>query len=388
MQGELNCRMKTIAKWFLLLNKRLYKKKIFLILLALIPILVLALGISAREESGFIHIALAQADANDPLGEAIIQDLFDSSRLITFARCDTPAEAEELVKTGQADAAWIFQKDLTDRLQDFAKDPSQANYMVSVVQRQDNVALRLSREKLSGALYNHCSDHIYLNFIRTQTPALDGVTDAELLAYYDAFLRDAPLFEFPATTDVSDPSADSYLLMPIRGLLSILVVLCALAGAMFYIKDQMQGTFAHIPLGKKFFVELGCQTIAVANICFAMVIALVITGLSVSIGREIGVGLLYVLCCALFGMLIRRIFNNVKFFGAIIPLFTTLMIGICPVFFEFRVTRPLQLLFPPTYYINAIYNNRYVVYMALYCLLMLLVLLCMHKIELRNRRSN
>lgn len=377
--------MKTIAKWFLLLNKRLYKKKIFLILLALIPILVLALGISAQEKSGFVHIALAQTDPNDSLSAQIIQELSDSNRLTTYSLCNTPEEAKELVKTGQADAAWIFREDLAERLLAFSKSTDQTNYLVNVIERQDNVALRLSREKLSGILFKYSSDHVYMNFVRTELPVLDSVSDAQLMEYYSAYLQDTPLFEFPAGADVSDPSAGSYLLMPIRGLLSILVVLCALAGAMFYIKDDTQGTFSHIPLGKKFFVELGCQAIAVANISVAVIIALIITGLSVPLYREIGIGLMYVLCCALFGMLIRRIFNNVKFFGAIIPLFTTLMIGVCPVFFEFRVTRPLQLLFPPTYYINAIYNNRYIVYMALYSLLMFLVLLCMRKVELRNR---
>ena len=57
--------MKNIGKWFLLLNKRLYKKATFLLILILIPLLVIGYGAVARDESGLFTVALACKGEDD-----------------------------------------------------------------------------------------------------------------------------------------------------------------------------------------------------------------------------------------------------------------------------------------------------------------------------------
>ena len=103
--------MRKIAKWFFLLNKRLYKKPVFLLILALIPALVLGYGQLAQEDSGVLTIALAQK-GEDPLARDIMQELKDSSALLRFVICDTPEMAEKMVNESKADGAWIFDDDL------------------------------------------------------------------------------------------------------------------------------------------------------------------------------------------------------------------------------------------------------------------------------------
>ena len=75
---------------------------------------------------------------------------------------------------------------------------------------------------------------------------------------------------------------------------------------------------------------------------------------------------LYSVCCTVFCLLVKRIFGSIKLYGAIIPLFIVIMIAVCPIFFDFRSFLGVQLIFPPTYYVNAAYDSKYLLYMVAY----------------------
>ena len=173
--------MKRLTKWFWLLNKRLYKKAAFLVLLAMIPLLVLLLGIVSRQESGFVRVALS-ADRSDPTAAEILDELNGSSALITFTETASAEEAQRMVRTGEADAAWIFPANLTEEIRAFAAVNGSREPVITVVEREQTVALRLSHEKLTSAVYKACSHALYLDFIRTNLSELDGLTDQELMA--------------------------------------------------------------------------------------------------------------------------------------------------------------------------------------------------------------
>lgn len=359
--------MKMILKWFLLLNKRLYKKTTFVVILALIPIVVLGLSIIAKNDSGFVTVALSQLDDKDPISNEIIKDLTSSSELIRFVHIDDPKKAFEGVKTGQYDSAWIFLDDLGEKIQKFSTDPDIENAMVNVVEREQNVLLRTSHEKLSCVLYKYISKDLYKGYIRTNVSQLDNLSDEQLAKYYDSYFCEGKLFEFSYPSDESVAVQDiNYLVAPVRGVLSVLVVLCAMAGAMFFVEDKKSGTFAWVPQSKEKYIEFLCQVIAALNVSIAIAIALKLAGLFVGFKREATVLALYVIACSLFGMLLRNIFNNTKILGALLPLFVTTMIAVCPVFFEWKELKWLQMMFPPTYYINAINNKQFITYLLMY----------------------
>ena len=96
--------MKRLWMWFLLLNKRLYRKVTFLGLMLMIPVLVLSFYSAAGQSGGIVTIALAREDAADATAGALISELMSDSRVIQFQNT-TPQEALELVQTGKADSA-------------------------------------------------------------------------------------------------------------------------------------------------------------------------------------------------------------------------------------------------------------------------------------------
>ncbi len=379
--------MKMMAKWFLLLNKRLYKKLTFVIILLLIPAVVLGMGIVAQQESGLATVALAQENINDPISSEILDELTSEKSLLRFVRYDTPQAAAESVRTGQSDSAWIFNDNMSSEMETFLEKPSSANAVVNVVEREQNVLLRISREKLSNVLYKYFAKDLYIGYIRTNLSELDGLSDAKLMEYYDSFLGDAQLFEFgyPSSSGADDGQMH-YLVAPVRGLLSVLVVLCAMAGAMFFVQDEKLGTFSWVSQSRKIYVEFICQAIAVGNVSVMMFIALKISGMAVSFTREFVVLILYVIATALFGMLLRQVFNNIKLLGALIPLFVTAMIALCPVFFELGAFKNVAMLFPPTYYINAVNNTNFIKYLIIYIVVCAMIIAIINLVKRLRQR--
>ncbi len=366
--------MRQLAKWFLMLNKRLYKKATFVILLALIPVSVLVFSVVAQQDSGFLHIVLACTDATDPVSTAVVQELLAEDSLIRFTEAATPDEAVEAVKLGKADEAWLFPADMEGAIRQFAADDAKG--FVTIVAREQTVLLRVSHEKLTAALYKYCAQAYYLDFTRTNVPALDTMSERELIRYFDEASISEELFVFgdaEASADTENAVDENYLTSPLRGLLGVLVVLCGMAATMYYRQDEHTGLFSWVPESRKGYVAFCCLMIAVLNVALAAWLSLFVAGLAGSLLQEWLILLLYTICCSVFCLVLGQLIHSIKLYGALIPLVTVIMIAVCPVFFDIRDFLGVQLLFPPTYYVNALYDSRFVLYMVAYAVAGLLL---------------
>lgn len=352
-------------KWCYLLNKRLYRKPVFLVILLLIPLLTFSYTSLSRDDSGIMTIALAQEDSTDELATQIIADLMNGSQLIRFLSCNTPEEARELVAYGKADGAWIFEGDLQNKICAFVRKPTTKNAFIQVIEREENVLLLLTREKLSGLVFTYVSPEIYLHYIRENLPELDHISREALLEHYEAVSMNGALFSY--ATKGGNPQVQSYLLTPVRGMLAMVTLLCSMAAAMFYTEDMQQGLFSRIPLKQLPGAEFLCQIIANGNIAAAAALALWVAGLSSGILTELLLLIVYVPCVSLFAMVLRRIFRSIRALGVITPLLMVVTLCACPVFLDLIPLRTGSLLLPPTYFIRGAYDIAYIGYMACHC---------------------
>ncbi len=350
---------------FWLLSKRLYKKPAFLVILLLIPLLTVGYSAAAQEESGMLTIALAAEDAQDALSADLLREIEQSSELIRFCICQTPEQAKQLVNSGKADSAWIFPKAMAQRVARFVATREEA--VVTVYQREDNLTLRLAREKLSAAVFQCCARELYRGYVREAAPELSNLSDGEILCFYDRAYESGTLFQF---SDIDAGNADilqqDYLLLPVRGLLAAVLALCALASAMFYLHDVGIGTFAALPVQKLPAAEFVCGMAACGNVGAATLVSVALAGLGVGFFREVCAMLGCCVCAVTFAMLVRRLCGSLRVLGAALPLLLAAMIAVCPVFFTLGAARYLQYLFPPTYYVLAIQNPKYLAALALY----------------------
>ncbi|MBE6944281.1 MAG: hypothetical protein E7453_08555 [Ruminococcaceae bacterium] len=352
------------GKWCLLFLKRLYRKPIFLALLLLIPLLTFGYSSLSREDSGILTVAVAQRDSEDAFAAQMIADLCESSQLIRFTLCETAGEAEELVTYGKADSAWIFDEDLKNKVAAFVAKPERRNAFIDVIEREESMFLTMTREKLGGFVFSYLSPEFYLQYVRNNLPQLNGMTDSELMAHYDAVSLSDDLFTFAARE--SAPKEQSYLLTPVRGLLAIVTLLCGMAAAMFYVEDTQQGLFSRIPMKNLPAMELLCQLIAVGNVALVATLAMLISGLGAELLPEIGLLVLYVPCVSLFSMLLRRILRGTVALGVAAPLLAIVALCVCPVFLDLAQLRTFSMLLPVNYAIRGAYNPIYLLYMGIH----------------------
>lgn len=250
--------MRKLLQWFWLLNKRLYKKPTFLVLMALIPLCVMALSFAAQRSSGFLHVALGQGDANDPISSRIVQDFLAEKSLIRFTLAESPEAAVEMVRTGNADVAWVFPADMQGRIQQFLKNKSRRNAVVQVVERETTVFTRIVQEKLTSEIYVHCAKAQYLQHMRKEFEALNELSDQQLMDFYENTALSEELFVFEDVEgNVRKEGQTNYVTAPIRGLLAVLVCLCAGAATIYYMRDEQVGTFALVKESQRLFVALG-----------------------------------------------------------------------------------------------------------------------------------
>ena len=356
-------KVQKLLLWFAMLSKRLYKKPTFLVLILLIPILLFGYMAIADGESGMMTVGLVSQE-EDPITREIFTDLKQEEKMLSFQIFETVQEAELLLESGKLDAVWIFPGNMAEKIDAFARKPTASNAFIKVLEREGNVATVLVREKLSGGIYPYLSQRIYIHSLREVAPELSELSDDELLEYYMATDLTVDLFDFEGSAAQSKET--SYLLSPVRGLLGVLILLCSLATAMYYIRDKENGTFAWVSKRWQFLPELGCHLASSLHVSAVCLICLVIGGLAGNIWTELLVLLMYSLCCSVFAMALRQLFGSLRSLGTLLPLVMVMSLAICPVFFDLGVLRQAQYALPPTYYINAVYNSRYLLYMAGY----------------------
>jgi len=371
--------MNRLFKWFIMLTKRLYKKASFVIILALIPLCIFMFSDASKEDKGFQHIILVQTNPDDKISSQIIEELMDESSVVLFTKSTSVQEATKAVTSGDAHEAWIFPSDMEKAIDEHIKIGK--DKFISIIARERSVFSMLSREKLSSAVFEYTAKAFYLDFTRTQVEGLDYLSDSELMHYYDNVSIDEELFVFGNSEASSSDkqSSSNYLTSPIRGLLGILIMLCGMASALYLMQDERNGTFAWAPDKAKLPIGFGSMFIAVINVSIVAILSLFVSGLNASFDRELLVTFMYSFCCTSFCMILKLLITNMKLYAVLIPLLTIICMVLCPVFFD--QNRFLRHFFPPNYYINAIYTDKYMMYMVIYTIVCLVLCFLIHIIK-------
>ena len=340
--------IKRVLLWYHTFHKRFFLKKGFIVLIALVPLVGLLLGITASMDGGMLTVYLAR-EGDDAKAAEIVSGLLEEKGIIRFVE-STPKDAREAVRLGKADEAWIFKADFGERLESFAHRQSTSNALVMVIQREEGIAQMLAREKLCGALYPYLSHSFYVSYVKEEISADIPIETVE--KYYDRVMPEgAELFDFSFTGD-SGNAKGGYLTAPLRGLLSVMVVLAGLAVSMFYKMDEEKGIFIGIDHRFVPLFSFGYHFSAVIDVGLAMILSLAFSGVSVGLGRELLMLFIFAVITVLFCMALERICVKLGALAALTPLLVIGMIVICPVFFNFKFLRFIQALFPPYYYLE------------------------------------
>ena len=372
-----------LTRWYLL-NKRLFKKPVFVLILCMVPILIVALNAVTNRSDGFVGIALAAEDPSDPMAAAITAKL-SGGGAIRFTNCDSPEEAERQVRYGEADGAWIIKGDIAEEMDKLVAGDKNAS-CVKIVERKETIALKLAREKLASALSSDMCFAVMRHAYAEKVSA--DFDEAKLRAYYDNVIGSGELFEFRyASGEVVEDNDSSYLMLPIRGMLAAAVLLAGFAMALFWIRDEEQMVFARISRGMRPAFELGYHLTGICDVALAVLLSLYAAGLGTSLLREIASMAVCCLNCAVFVILIRRLLRRANSVAAATPLIIVAVIVVNPILFNLPFVYPIRILTPIYWYLQATHHAAFLGWGMLYFAIVAAIDLLLIRVSDRTRRG-
>ena len=353
--------------WYRLLNKRLLKKISFVLILCSIPLMALIVSIVSAYSSETVKIVLAAEDPSDPVSVGIIEDLVANPGIIRFTRCDDTARAREMVRYGEADAAWIFDADTDGKITGTVRGNTVDSQCVKVLERTDDVALKLSREKLVAALAPRIGFRVLTENYRELVDPEAG--DDELMEYYSSAEGDGDIFTLihPSGEAYENPD-ESFFILPVRGMMAVAMVLCGLATSMFYLHDEDSGVFCRMSRSVKPLFSAGYHLTGVLDVALVVLVSVFICGVNVSLFREIVSMLVYSLAVTAFSIFVRLLCGTARRLSVITPIIVMALVVISPILFSIPQLLPLQLLTPTYYYLISITDSLHILYMAFYTL--------------------
>jgi len=352
--------------WFYMLGKRLLHQWGFVVLLCAIPIIVTVTNVAMSQDSGVLRVVLCNEN-KDPAAEEIIEKLMEEDSVILFSTVATPDEAVKAVESHKFDAAWIFPDNFSEKLDDYMGKRSSEPF-VRVVEREENISLRIAKEKLFGAIYPEVSYSLYKNYVYSEIVSEDDIPESAIKSKYDSMPRSKDIIKLEKLNGEKESANKiNYLNSPIRGILSLIVVLCSLTAAMYFLKDQSEGKFDWMPYRKRIIPALASCLSASLLSSIAVFLAIQFSGISTGFFNEIIPTILFIIGTAGFCTILCTFVRSPGKLGALIPGIIIIMLALSPIFFNLKVLRPVRLMLPTYYYLQAIYNVKYYLYFAFYC---------------------
>ena len=363
--------MKSKLRFFYYISKRLFKKKSYLVLLFMVPLLILAMKFVATEESGVVRIALCREDKNDETTEKMVSSLKEMNSVILFEEADDLDAAKERLSAGKADAVWFFKTDIDTKLRDFAKESGRTKYWeppVLVLAREDNVALQLAREKLYGVMAPYLYYYMYEDTVLAMTEKAGSKPAEDMQTIYkDSAVQDC-LVQF-AYIDGTTEDNMNYLLTPLRGMLAILIVVSGFAATLFFLQDEERGVLDHISHKNRQGMLYLYQFSVILYVCIAVLAALFLLGSSTTVLYELSVMALFLLMTMNFCTFWKQLLQYPHRLAVGMLVCIVLMLVLCPIFLTLKGFGMLQCLLPPYYYLTSIHNPNVLPNMVIYCVL-------------------
>lgn len=357
--------VKKALTWYLLLNKRLFKKIGFIVILAMIPILAFSMTLSVQnEDSGMIRIAVVAIEPEDELVSRIMGKLENDGNVFVFSFYDSVDEAKRSVENKTVDAAWIFEEGFKEKV---LKGVNRSNEsLVDVYAVQDNIFFKASKEKIFSLLFPDVSYEIFKEHVNNMVPD-NEYSEEQLKEWYSSYKTDEDLVEFRfLDSDQAGIEDINFLTSTIRGLLAVVMLLSGLAATMYFISDEKQGVYSWLTVKQRFAVLFANNFAALIITDVFALVALLLSDNIVSLPRDVGVSLIYVVAATAFCSLVGAVCSSLSSMAVALPLLLVTSLTLCPVFLNTNFFKPLQVILPPYLYLYAVNDLKQVKWMILY----------------------
>ncbi|MCR5032782.1 MAG: hypothetical protein K6A92_07965 [Lachnospiraceae bacterium] len=363
-------------KRLLLLNKRLFYRPSYILLLLMVPVMVFTLRTWAGSETGFATIGICENGMEDEATRELFDTFVKKQDHMQFLSYEDAETATEAVAKGEIDAAWIVQEPLSSVMESVQTgtigNRINGRIFLHIVLREKTVNLLFASELLNCAIYRYTSYAAYAGEVQAHT--VGERTEKELRDLYESRVYEKTFLISSYLDENKDGSAKegekdiSLLVAPLRGMLGVWLFLLGLIGALYYEADEKKGLFVWWK-GNALLREAGYILQILLNGGVVYLIALVAIGVFTDPGREITALCLFIVASALSAMLLRRICRSGKVLAMLIPLIVIANLVFCPVFLTVRLIPRIKYLFPLYHYMNCLYDSFYLRSMVIYTLI-------------------
>lgn len=362
---------------YLLLLKRFFRKKSYICMLLLVPLMVFLLKEVGHGQDNIMSIGV-YIPGGDASSEALRENLSDETGAIQYLFYDTQDVLREDVANQTLTEGWIVPEDLDYLVEQVASNqfPSER---VQVIIRESGLSHLLGKEIICSRIYPSVAKQLLINYVRSSFSQGQLSADelAKLEKSFDAYGLSGSLFK-ASYMDSSEMSDAPVILMPLRGILAMWLMLCGIATSMYYLEDQENGLFIWWHSRVRFFRDLGYYAVAFIAPSIITLISLFYSGSFTTVAREVPALILYCLATIFFSMAIRIIGAGKKFLGMLTPVLIILSTLLSPVFVDLKELRQIQKCCPAFHYLSSIHDSYYIVTLLIYtvflgCLVVLLL---------------
>lgn len=380
--------MKKYSVCFSLLMKRMIKIPAFVLMLA--GMLILAIAVSKLEQgersesaAGVMIEAKTGQDwskAHEEWNQSLLLLLHEQEGILSFQVYENEEKLMQAVEKGELDCGFILPQDLRDRV-------NEGNWQdaITLYSSPASVVTQIAKERVAAAVFTLYSEESYVNYVKNisdfdlmQTSESDK---EEIIAFaksaYESHLLDGSTFGLiyngigcnenrldglndNDTVGLKSGQQSSAAAFPLRGVLAVCIFLSGMCGLLTDCKDRQEKRFLRIvPDHITTMANVFVPTIYTAVVSVA---ALICTHQIAGLGgfvKELFRILIYQFLIVAYCSIIRLVLRKQETIAAAIPIFTLACIICCPVWIRLAVYIPvfrvLEKLFPATYYLTGIF---------------------------------
>ncbi len=388
-------KIRTVLLWTHLLNKRMLKQPLFLILIAMVPVLVFGVGQLSRESSSLVTAAIAPGSPDDETAEEVIDSLVGgSTSAVRYLPCDSEEDVLNAIASGHARIGFVLPENLdalfeaygnqkTKNLSegalvmlgallggDSASEEMEANAITSYAATNDVIS-KVTREHLFGKLYPYLGEAVLKTWLKIH-PEVGTMSNEERDLFVEETLAsyeqeyDFFNLEYMDGTPVRDDEIDRYIASPMRGLLAVLLTLTGIAAILYLTQDCRKERFVWIPTHLRPLLHYLYLLIPIGDVALAVLAALFAGHSFTNASKEIPALILLVFQIAGFSNLLRVLLRRKTLMASSIPILISACLFLTPVFVDLSIMEPLQMLLPPYLYLKSIHGSFPLWYMGLY----------------------
>ena len=339
--------------WFLLFLKRNLKHLSFVLILACIPFFCITLNEFSKRDTSIVNVGY--------VGE---KPFSKNSEIIKFTEYGSEEDGKTALLNREIDTLWCFGE------------------KARIINLEETEITKLTREKLFCLIYPSLSETLFKEYVRENISGGDTLSNEELDSYYS--YKDVNTHIVDIVTIDADgnerESRDSIVMSPVRGLLSVIVMLSALTAALYTLKDRKRGMFSLFYGRKKVFLTMQSILAALVPASLFFIISLYFTGIWEGLYREL-LGVVVLVITSLSFTLLLATVTRLSVFTLILPVLTVASLFISPVFLNSSSFSVIQLIFPTYYYLYSFSDSSVFLSAVVYSALMTLLAFLSEKLK-------